>query len=181
MQTTASTSVTTLVCPRSRASSTRYGRTTRTATARTRMARCTNLIFTLNPLMLAGGTPTPTPTASPTPTATRPRRPPRPRHCNRDANCHAYSDCHANAHSNYESSHAAASSHPTASSITETQIRKLNQESGKQEPRKGISEIEGKAATVATSENGSRRVQSRKGISEKEGITAKLAARDNGC
>ena len=43
---TASTLVTTLVCPRSRASSTRCGRTTRTAMARTRMARCTSLTCT---------------------------------------------------------------------------------------------------------------------------------------
>ena len=42
---TASITATTLVSPRLRASSTRFGQTTRTATARTRTARCTSSIF----------------------------------------------------------------------------------------------------------------------------------------
>ena len=96
-----------------------------------------------NPLMLTGGTPTPTPTASPTPTATqrlqrpqrlpphqlRPQRPPR--------NCNGYSDCdghtdrnsnsyghassysYAKTHSNAEAPcHTKTSSDPTASSVT---------------------------------------------------------------
>ena len=53
-------------------------------------------------------------------------------------------------------------------------------ESGTQESRKGISEIEGKVARVTTSELGSDEFQSRKGISEIEGKTAMVAAMELG-
>ena len=84
--------------------------------------------------------------------------------CNRNADCdcdghtdrNSNSYVHAKTHSNPEApQHTKATSDSTASSVTgNTRLEKSNQESRNR--RKGISEIEGKVARVATSESGSR-------------------------
>ena len=100
-----------------------------------------------NPLVLTGGTPTPTPTASPTPTATATatataRHTDRNRHTNGDRNAHGNrnADCncdgnsdrnsyvHAKTHSNAEAPrHTKATSDLAASSVTaNTRLGKSN-------------------------------------------------------